>query len=157
MKEVELSSENVDPPDWLPDLSRIANRVYSALHRNAWDVGVLLCDETRITELNRTYRSTDGPTDVLTFSQNDDADVREDSGVLIAGDVAISLPTVQSNAEVFGVTFTEELLRVYVHALLHLAGFTHEGVDLSSDAATDHPMLGLQERLVAGIQKELNS
>ncbi|MFW6312708.1 MAG: rRNA maturation RNase YbeY [Spirochaetota bacterium] len=157
MKEVDLSSENVEPPDWLPDLSLIAERVYSVLNRNAWEIGVLICDESRITELNRTYRSTDAPTDVLTFSQHEDETVREDTGVPIAGDIAISLTTVESNAEAFGVSVTEEMLRVYVHALLHLAGFTHDGVDLSSHDAADHPMLSLQERLVAGIQKELNS
>jgi len=157
MREVEFSSENVEPPDWLPDLSLIAERVYSVLHRDAWDIGVLICDESRITELNRTYRSIDAPTDVLTFSHHEDEDVRNDREMPIAGDVAISLATVESNAEAFGVPVVEELLRVYVHALLHLAGFTHEGVDLSSDTAADHPMLSLQERLVAGIQKELDS
>lgn len=157
MKEVELSSENVEPPDWLPNLSLIAERVYSELRRDAWDVGVLICDESRITELNRTYRSTDGPTDVLTFSHHNDDTIRNDTGIPIAGDIAISLATVESNANAFGVPVTEELLRVYVHALLHLAGFTHDGVDLSSDDAADHPMLGLQERLVIGIQKELDS
>ena len=157
MKEVELSSENVEPPDWLPDLSRAADYVYTELGRSAWDVSVLLCDDDRIAELNRTFRDIDAPTDVLTFSANADDEVLADPSAAIGGDVAISIPNVTTNAEYFGVPVTEELLRVYVHALLHLAGYTHEGVDLSSETAAAHPMLSLQERLVAGLQKELHS
>lgn len=148
MRDVELSSENVEPPHWLPDLSRIAERVYDELERDAWEIGVMLCDDALITQLNETYRKGAGPTDVLTFARDDDDPA-------VAGDVAISLPTVVRNASEFGVEVQEEFLRVYVHALLHLAGFTHDGVDLSSSSAADHPMLGLQERLVTSLQKEL--
>jgi probable rRNA maturation factor len=154
MNEVDLSSENVEPPSWLPDLSSITERVYRELHRSEWELSVLLCDEGRITALNREYRKIDAPTDVLSFG-HEAADAHEDSHP-ISGDIAISLPTVARNAAEYGVRVTEEFLRVYVHALLHLAGYTHEGVDLSTSAG-DHPMLGLQERLVATLQKELDS
>jgi probable rRNA maturation factor len=153
MRTVELSSENVEPPHWLPDLSGTASEVYGHLRLNAWDVSVLLCDENRIAELNEQYRKTDGPTDVLTFLQDD---FPQDSHE-VAGDIVISLPTVEQNADEYGVSVTEEFLRVYVHALLHLAGYTHDGVDLSSPGAAEHPMLGLQEILVARLYKELDS
>jgi probable rRNA maturation factor len=150
MREVELSSENVEPPHWLPDLSAVAAEVFQHLDRSGWDVSVLLCDEARIAALNEAFRKSSGPTDVLTFSRDDE---RSDDS--IEGDVAISLPIVERNATEFGVHVQEEFLRVYVHALLHLAGFTHDGVDLSSREAANHPMLGLQEELVARLYKEL--
>ncbi|MFW5684408.1 MAG: rRNA maturation RNase YbeY [Spirochaetota bacterium] len=156
MKEVELSSENVEPPQWMPDLAAVAERVYHEIDRQAWEVAVLLCDETRIQELNETYRKASGPTDVLTFSHHEE-EPRTSIGsetTPISGDIAISLPIVEANALAFDVAPTEEFLRVYVHALLHLAGYTHEGVDLTSAQAHDHPMLGLQERLVAALIKE---
>lgn len=159
MKNVELSSDNVDPPDWLPDLSDVAAEVYGRIERTAWDVGVLLCTDQRIAELNQTYRKVSGPTDVLTFSQHEE--IPEDEGAdgptPIAGDIVVSLPTVAANARDYGVSAREEFLRVYVHALLHLAGYSHDGVDLSSPDAAEHPMLGLQERLVASLSKELDS
>lgn len=157
MKNVELSSDNVEPPDWLPDLSVIAAGVYGRIERVAWDVSVLLCDERRIADLNSTYRRVSGPTDVLTFSQHEDVDGVADASATVAGDIVISLPTVAANARDYGVSEREELLRVYVHALLHLAGYSHDGVDLSSPDAAEHPMLGLQERLVTSLSKELDS
>lgn len=152
MKDVDVSNENVEPPQWLPDLSQLTERVCREIGRPEWEVGVLLCDDERISELNRTYREVDGPTDVLTFEGESDGNSRR-----ISGDIAISIPTVAANATEFGVSVREEFLRVYVHALLHLAGYTHEGADLSSERAVEHPMLGFQERLVTTLQEELNS
>ncbi len=156
MQEVDVSSENVDPPDWLPDPVRIARVVCHELGRERWAVSLLLCDENRIQELNRTYRRTDEPTDVLTFAADEQRGV-DDTEAAIEGDVAVSLPTVERNAAAFEVPVIEEFLRVYVHALLHLAGYTHDGYDLSSANAMDHPMLGLQERLVKQLDKEFLS
>jgi probable rRNA maturation factor len=159
MKNVELSSDNVEPPDWLPDLRGVASQVYGRIGRTAWDVSVLLCDEPRIADLNQSYRKVSGPTDVLTFSQHEEVpgEVGADGAIPIAGDIVISLPTVAANARDYGVSAREEFLRVYVHALLHLAGYSHDGMDLSSPEAAEHPMLGLQERLVASLGKELDS
>lgn len=157
MKNVELSSDNVEPPDWVPDLSGVASEVYGRIGRTAWDVSVLLCDEQRIAKLNQTYRKVSGPTDVLTFSQNEEDHVDTGASTPIAGDIVVSLPTVAANAQDYGVSAKEEFLRVYVHALLHLAGYSHDGTDLSSPDAAEHAMLGLQERLVTLLTEELDS
>ena len=154
MNEVDISSENVEPPPWLPDPARVARIVYDEIRRRHWSVSILLCGEQRIRELNRAFRHVDEPTDVLTFGSN--ADVPERTS-LVEGDIAIALPVVEANAGTFGVPVCEEFLRVYVHALLHLAGYAHDGYDLASEGAVDHPMLGLQERLVERIEKELCS
>ena len=155
MNEVDISSENAEPPPWLPDPARVARIVYDEIDRNHWAVSILLCDEPRIRELNRTFRQIDEPTDVLTFGS--DADAPESASGIVEGDIAIALPVVEANANTFRVPVREEFLRVYVHALLHLAGYTHEGYDLASEGAVDHPMLGLQERLVRRIEEELCS
>lgn len=155
MNEVELSSENVEPPDWMPDLSSVAREVYGHTGHTEWEIGVLLCDEARIAELNETYRHVSGLTDVLTFT-NDEAGIGS-AVEPITGDIAISVPVVVHNSRDYGVAPPEEFLRVYVHALLHLAGYTHDGVDLSSPHAAEHPMLGLQEALVTRLYKELDS
>ena len=39
----------------------------------------------------------------------------------------ISLDTVASNAEKFGVTYFRELLRVIIHGVLHLVGINDKG------------------------------
>jgi probable rRNA maturation factor len=154
MNEVDLSSENVEPPPWLPDPALVARIVFDHTRRTCWSVGVLLCDEQRIHELNRSFRQIDEPTDVLTFG----ADANDPTGASpVEGDIAIALPVIEANAAAWGVSVRQEFLRVYVHALLHLAGYTHDGYDLASEGAADHPMLGLQERLVERIEEELCS
>ena len=154
MQEMDVSSENTEPPDWMPDLAHVARWVCGELGRDSWSLGVLLCDEQRMRGLNSEYRRVDEPTDVLTFVRDDE---RPAQGDPVEGDLAICVPYVAASAASVGVPPREEFLRVFVHGLLHLAGYTHEGVDLSSPGALDDPMLGLQERLVGAIARGLDS
>ena len=147
MREVEVTSDIDEPPDSIPDIPHIVEVVADAVSAEEWNVSVLLCDDSRIRELNRQYRQIDRPTDVLSFGPDDAL-----SGTL-EGDIAISVDSVSKNAEEWSETLQKEFTRVVVHALLHLHGFEHEGVTLDSQDASTHPMLGLQERIV----KELTS
>lgn len=76
---------------------------------------LLTCDET-IRELNRTYRSIDKPTDVLSFPTGDDA---------LIGDVVISIETARRQAVDYDAPIKEELARLLIHGALHLMGFDH--------------------------------
>lgn len=92
---------------WLQSLARSYNK----------EVGELcyqLCDDERILEVNRQFLDHDYYTDIITFD--------ECIGNLLHGDMLISLDTVRSNAEGLGVSFEEELHRVFAHGLLHLIG-----------------------------------
>ena len=46
---------------------------------------------------------------------------------MLRGDVFISLDTVRSNAELFGASYSRELLRVIIHGVLHLCGINDKG------------------------------
>ena len=154
MKTVDVSSEDVEPPDWLPDLARAAAFTLETISIPNYEVGVLLCTDSRMADLNATYRGIAEPTDVLSFSQDEGDQVPVELSDGLRGDVVISLETVQANAERFGVGVAEEVVRVAVHGLLHLAGYGHEGVTLSDSMAGEHPMLGLQEQIVDALTKE---
>lgn len=104
--------------------------------------------------LNREYRKVEGTTDVLTFSQNDGAALPGLDESVCAGDIAVSIPCVERNALENRVDLVEEFIRVLVHGVLHLAGYDHDGVDMSSPAIGSHPMLSLQERLVLASMEE---
>ncbi|MCS6928745.1 MAG: rRNA maturation RNase YbeY [Saprospiraceae bacterium] len=67
--------------------------------------------------LNCEYLQHDYYTDVITFPYT--------SGY-IHGDVFISLERVRENAQLYEVPFQQELCRVIVHGLLHLAGYTDD-------------------------------
>ncbi len=46
--------------------------------------------------------------------------------MLILGDLVINLPKAKRQASEHGVSFSEELRRLIIHGLLHLAGYDHE-------------------------------
>jgi probable rRNA maturation factor len=150
VKEVEISTEQVEPPDWLPDLDLVASATFDRVGLSHYDIRVLLCDNNRIAELNTEFRDKEGPTDVLSF-----VDATPTEGADVSGDLAISLPSVDGNAREFDVTPREEFIRVFVHGLLHIAGFEHDGVTIGSVEAETNRMLTLQEQLVTQLREEI--
>jgi len=102
--------------------SESAAEILGSLVGSEGEASIVFVSDERIRELNRTYRGTDRATDVLTFSLHGDSLSR---GVL--GDVVISLETASRRAKRRGVPLEEEVLRLLVHGLLHLAGYTHDG------------------------------
>lgn len=88
-------------------------------HCDVGNINYLFCDDEYILEANRTYIGHDYFTDVITF---DYSNARR-----IAGDILISLDTVRSNSELFGVAYANELMRVIIHGVLHLCGIDDKG------------------------------
>jgi len=88
----------------------------------AGEVGVLVCDDAAIRELNRDYRHKDAATDVLSFAGG----AAEPGEAPYLGDVAISLETAVRQAAAAGVPVERELETLLLHALLHLMGYDHE-------------------------------
>ena len=78
------------------------------------DLSVVACSDDELLEYNRKYLDHDTYTDIITFDHSE--------GDTLAGDLLISFDRVGENAENQGVVFQEELRRVMVHGVLHLAG-----------------------------------
>ena len=79
------------------------------------DVSIVSCSDEELLKYNRTYLDHDTFTDIITFDNS--------NGSMLSGDLLISFERVLENADNEGVAFQEELRRVMVHGLLHLAGF----------------------------------
>jgi probable rRNA maturation factor len=139
---VEVAVEGVAAPGLRTPLKGFCARALRSAGMTQWEVSILLCGDDRIRDLNGRYRGKARPTDVLSFP----ADVAEGEGI-VAGDIAISLPTMRRNAAAYGVPESEELKRLLVHGLLHLAGMEH-------GRGKGRKMLALQERLLARLQAE---
>jgi len=82
-------------------------------------------------ELNRTYRSLDRTTDILSFPlYNSMKDIRQGlktlPGGTLLGDIVINLHRTVEQAREHGNTFYEELTFLLIHGLLHLIGYDHE-------------------------------
>ena len=94
----------------------------------------------RMAALNKKHLDHAGPTDVITFG------FRDPDGAVI-GDVYICPAVAALNAQHFGVPVREELLRLTVHATLHVLGYEHA----EDETRTKSPMWKLQERLLAKV------
>jgi probable rRNA maturation factor len=84
---------------------------------------VSLVRDGEIRELNRRYRGRDRATDVLAFALRE-GEFAAVGGAL--GDVVISLDTARRQALEHRGTLIDEVDRLLVHGILHLAGYDHE-------------------------------
>ena len=108
----------------MPDISHRettawVRAVAASYGKRVGEVAYVFCNDEKILEVNRQYLKHDYYTDIITFDYCE--------GDLLSGDLFISLDTVRSNAELFGKTYEEELHRVIIHDILHLAGINDKG------------------------------
>lgn len=90
------------------------------------DLTIVVADDERLHELNRTYRDVDAPTDVLSFP---DGSLDPETGHRYLGDVLISLPRAQAQADRAGHPTDSELQLLVIHGVLHLLGHDHLAQD----------------------------
>lgn len=96
-------------------MSRWLKQIAAFHRRKLGDINYIFCSDKRILEVNIEYLGHDYYTDIITFDY--------DEGQRVSGDLFISIETVASNAEMLGIAYEEELLRVMAHGVLHLCGF----------------------------------
>ncbi|MBQ7461643.1 MAG: rRNA maturation RNase YbeY [Bacteroidaceae bacterium] len=92
---------------WVRSVARSYDKVIG-------DVNYIFVDDETMLDINRRFIGHDYYTDHIGFDYS--------QGNALSGDIYISLDTVRSNAELYGVTFNEELRRIIIHGLLHLCG-----------------------------------
>ncbi len=117
----------------IPFVADCAERILILIGAQHFELGVVLTDDPGIRELNRSYRSKDVATDVLSFPQleldgSSPASVlrAQPAHVRLLGDVVISVETARRQAEAGGWLPEEEIARLLVHGVLHLVGHEHE-------------------------------
>lgn len=84
---------------------------------------IIFIDDDYMQELNRTYRSIDKTTDVLSFAFEDNEVIKCDKRIL--GTIFVSIPRMEEQAILYGHSKTRELSFLVVHGLLHLLGYDH--------------------------------
>jgi rRNA maturation RNase YbeY len=121
---MELLVHNVDvDPVYCDDLllEKAVQRIVLDFGFVPGEMALVFCSDDYILEVNRTYLNHDFFTDIITFDYC--------SAGVISGDLIVSLDTVRSNSELYGVRFELELFRVVVHGLLHLCGLGDKSAD----------------------------
>ncbi|SDC74521.1 probable rRNA maturation factor [Melghirimyces thermohalophilus] len=115
------------------------------------EVSVTIVDDGEIHRLNKEYRQVDRPTDVLSFPQWDpEEEWNLDAAVPIPlGDIVISFPRAQEQAQAYNHSLERELGFLAVHGFLHLLGYDH------GNKQAEREMFSRQEEILsrAGLKR----
>lgn len=141
----------LENPSWIDNVEPFILKVLERLDIDNWEISILFCNDAFITDLNKKYRKIDAPTDVLSFEQGDEYIDEDDVTWYNAGDIVISIDSLQKNCEDYDVSLNEELKRLLVHGILHLNGFDHE------DNSPEQDMLQFQEHFLIGFSSVILS
>jgi probable rRNA maturation factor len=88
------------------------------------EISYIFCDDDYLLKLNEEYLDHDTYTDIITFDYS--------VGKILQGDIYVSTERVEENAREYNVSFEEELRRVLIHGVLHLAGYKDKTDEESS-------------------------
>jgi metalloprotein, YbeY/UPF0054 family len=97
------------------DIRKWMHFVIKMHSKNLGEINFILSSDDYILKINQDFLSHNYFTDIITFNYNE--------GISLSGDIFISIDTVRKNAEIYKVSFENELLRVMIHGILHLIGF----------------------------------
>ena len=112
--------------DLAPDVLERAAQAVLSYESADGDLTIVLTDDAQLHELNRKYLDIDTPTDVLSFpaSETDPETARR-----YLGDVLISVPRAEAQAQAAGHALEAEVRLLVVHGTLHLLGYDHADAD----------------------------
>jgi probable rRNA maturation factor len=82
------------------------------------ELSLALVNDSTISKLHEQFMSIAGPTDVLTFTIDEDG-----RGSIISGEVVVCVPEARRQARVMGTTVQREVLLYALHGMLHLCSF----------------------------------
>lgn len=85
-------------------------------------VAILLTSDEAVAQLNKSFRSKDGPTNVLSFPAGEHADNH-------LGDIALAWGVVEREAADKQISVEDHVRHLIVHGFLHLQGYDHQNDD----------------------------
>ncbi len=107
-EDISFSQRNLPPKYKILDFIRKKKR-------KTHSVCFIFCSDDYLQKLNIKFLNHKDLTDVISFDYSEKNKMK--------GDVFISVERVKENAKTYGVKFKEELSRVMIHGILHLAGY----------------------------------
>lgn len=99
------------------DIGRLAEIVLRGEKRRQ-DVNVVFIEDEEMKRINKQFRRKESTTDVLSFALEEEDDP-------LIGEIYISIPEARRNAIKQSHSYTNEILRLTAHGLLHLCGIHH--------------------------------
>lgn len=140
----QIDIENNSTSQQLPstvDLERWITAALNSQKLEDAEVSLYIVDEEEGQELNNQYRGKDYPTNVLSFP----ADIPEEVGIPLLGDLVVCAPVVEREAIEQGKTLAAHWAHMLIHGSLHLLGFDH----IDDDEAEE--MEALETEIITGL------
>ncbi len=101
-------------PQNLPPKYKILDFIKNKTNKNP-SICFIFCSDNYLQKLNVEFLNHEELTDVISFDYSEKNKIK--------GDVFISVERVKENAKIYNIKFKEELSRVMIHGVLHLAGY----------------------------------
>ena len=125
---------------------KIAGHILSLLEQTKAELSIMFVGDRRMKQLNTQYRNIRRTTDVLSFESSIPFTPEDADNVL--GDIVISVPKAEAQAEEYGAGFYDEITRLLIHGTLHLLGYDHE-----QTAYKARKMRKKEEELIDAVKK----
>ncbi|HED09893.1 MAG TPA: rRNA maturation RNase YbeY [Caldithrix abyssi] len=113
---MEIALHNTHPDINLEEetVTELVRKVSRDLSLKMASCTVICTDDTLISDLHNTYFNDPDTTDVITFDLGEDA---------VEGEIYVCVDQAARQAKEFGVSTPNEIRRLIIHGLLHLAGY----------------------------------
>ena len=121
---IELELQIATNTKTLPHPSQFREWISVALesHLTTAELTIRIVDEAESAQLNSTYRKKAGPTNVLSFPANIDAQF----ALPLLGDIVICAPIVEQQARNNNKELLAHWAHMVIHGTLHLLGYDHQ-------------------------------
>ena len=103
-------------------LELLAKHILFDQNKNQLSINLKLISSNEMMKLNEEFREKRTDTNVLSFPA--DGEIQKISGEL--GDIAISIPYVQSESKNLNRDLDDHMMHLLAHGILHLLGFDHK-------------------------------
>lgn len=100
------------------DLRKVLDCIANEHRKKIESLVYVVCTDKELLEINRLHLNHNTYTDIITFDLSD-----QNLDTNIDGEIYISKDRVLENALTHNVSFTDEMVRVSCHGILHLLGF----------------------------------
>ena len=107
-------------------LENIAVRTLIFLEQKRVSITLIVTDNKNIQDINSEYRNKNHPTDVISFAYRDSPFPEPPLELEELGDIYLSFEKAEEQASQYNTTLTDEITRLIIHGIVHLAGYDHE-------------------------------
>ncbi len=127
-----------------PLIKKAAGEILRAHGVESFALSISFVSDAVISGINRAALAREGPTDVIAFDLSEEGLSYEK-----VGDIYISVDTATENSKRFRVSLSNEVLRLVIHGVLHILGYT------DYDASSRKKMRQVQEEFVKKFSGDL--